>query len=56
MDSTSSRQALAAGAVTVASGNIGCLTQLQSHLAQAKLPIRGQHTLQVLSDACRGGD
>lgn len=42
------------GAGIVASGNIGCLTQLKSHLAQAKSPIRVRHTLQVLRDAYRG--
>jgi glycolate oxidase iron-sulfur subunit len=46
---------LRTGAQVVASGNIGCLTQLKLHLAkQGKaLPIR--HTVQILRDAWRGG-
>ena len=35
----------------VASGNIGCLTQLQAHLAKAGSPVRVRHTMQVLRDA-----
>jgi glycolate oxidase iron-sulfur subunit len=41
----------ATGATTVASGNIGCLTQLRTHLANRSQPIRVRHTLQVLRDA-----
>lgn len=45
-------QAVAAtGATLVASGNIGCLTQLRTHLAKLKSPIVVRHTLQVLRDA-----
>lgn len=42
---------IATGADVVASGNIGCLTQLRTHLARAgsSLPVR--HTMQVLRDA-----
>jgi glycolate oxidase iron-sulfur subunit len=39
----------------IASGNIGCLTQLRTHLAKdqgAPIPIR--HTIQILRDAYRG--
>lgn len=48
--------ALAAGAgvapgATVATGNIGCLTQLKTHLARLGAPVRVRHTLQVLRDA-----
>lgn len=45
------RAVLASGAEVLASGNIGCLTQLRAHLARlgAELPIR--HTIQVLRDA-----
>ncbi|MGE3311655.1 MAG: (Fe-S)-binding protein [Limisphaerales bacterium] len=45
------RALLATGADLVASGNIGCITQLKSHLARlgASLPVR--HTLQILRDA-----
>ncbi len=45
------RAVLATGADVVASGNIGCITQLKLHLARlgASLPVR--HTLQILRDA-----
>jgi glycolate oxidase iron-sulfur subunit len=44
--------ALANGAGgTVATGNIGCLTQLKTHLARLGSPVRVRHTLQVLRDA-----
>jgi len=38
----------------VATGNIGCLTQLKLHLAKqgAEIPIR--HTMQILRDAYVG--
>jgi len=42
---------LATGAQVVASGNIGCLTQLRSHLAKIGSPVRVRHTMQVLRDA-----
>jgi glycolate oxidase iron-sulfur subunit len=45
------RAIIASGADTVASGNIGCLTQIRSHLARLGSPIRARHTLQVLRDA-----
>jgi glycolate oxidase iron-sulfur subunit len=35
----------------VASGNIGCLTQLRYHLAQLGSTIKVRHTMQVLRDA-----
>jgi glycolate oxidase iron-sulfur subunit len=42
-----------AGAQVIASGNIGCLTQLRFHLRQlgAEIPVR--HTMQLLRDAYR---
>ncbi len=43
----------ASGAALVASGNIGCLTQLRSHLEARRSPIRVRHTMQVLRDAYR---
>jgi len=43
----------ATGATTVATGNIGCLTQLRTHLARTNSPIRVRHTMQVLRDAYR---
>ena len=45
----------AAGPLTVATGNIGCLTQLRTHLAKTNSPIRVRHTMQVLRDAYRSG-
>lgn len=42
---------VATGAETVATGNIGCLTQIAAHLARQGSPIRVRHTLQVLRDA-----
>jgi glycolate oxidase iron-sulfur subunit len=45
------RAVLATNAAVVASGNIGCLTQLRTHLAKIGSPVRVQHTMQVLRDA-----
>ena len=42
---------IATGAEIVASGNIGCLTQLRFHLAQLGSNIQVRHTMQVLRDA-----
>ena len=39
------------GASVVASGNIGCLTQVRTHLEELGSPVRVRHTLQVLRDA-----
>lgn len=44
------RAVIATGAETVASGNIGCLTQLSVHLRKLGSPIRVRHTMQVLRD------
>jgi glycolate oxidase iron-sulfur subunit len=41
----------ATGAEMVASGNIGCITQLRAHLARQNSPVRVRHTMQVLRDA-----
>jgi glycolate oxidase iron-sulfur subunit len=38
----------------VATGNIGCLTQLAAHLAAAPSDVRVRHTLQVIRDAYAG--
>jgi glycolate oxidase iron-sulfur subunit len=45
------RAVLATGAEVLATGNIGCLTQLRAHFAKlgSNLPVR--HTIQVLRDA-----
>ncbi len=45
---------IATGATVVASGNIGCLTQLKAHLVKQNSAIRVRHTMQVLRDAYRG--
>ena len=45
------RAVIATGADVVASGNIGCLTQLRVHLAKMGSPIQVRHTMQVLRDA-----
>jgi glycolate oxidase iron-sulfur subunit len=42
---------IATGADVVASGNIGCLTQLRVHLARLGSPMRVRHTMQLLRDA-----
>ena len=38
----------------VATGNIGCMTQLVTHLSKQKSDLQVRHTLQVLRDAYRG--
>jgi glycolate oxidase iron-sulfur subunit len=45
---------IASGAGMVASGNIGCLTQLRMHLGKMGCGIQVRHTLQVLRDAYLG--
>jgi glycolate oxidase iron-sulfur subunit len=45
------RAVAATGAQIVATGNIGCLTQLRAHLAKTGSPIQVRHTMQVLRDA-----
>lgn len=45
------RAILSTGADVVASGNIGCLTQLRLHLRQLGSPMEVKHTFQVLRDA-----
>jgi glycolate oxidase iron-sulfur subunit len=47
------RAVIATGADVIATGNIGCLTQLQTHLEKLGSPIRVRHTLQILRDAYR---
>ena len=44
---------VATGATTVATGNIGCLTQLRAQLAKTTSPVAVRHTMQVLRDAYR---
>ncbi len=45
--------AIATGAMVVATGNIGCLTQVRAHLEKLGSPVRVRHTMQVLRDAYR---
>ncbi len=45
------RAVIATGADVLASGNIGCLTQLRLHLAKLGSHIPVRHTMQVLRDA-----
>jgi glycolate oxidase iron-sulfur subunit len=47
------RVVLATGAEVLVSGNIGCLTQLRSHLARLGSPLAVRHTMQVLRDSYR---
>lgn len=42
---------IATGATVVASGNIGCLTQLRTHLQKMESAVQVRHTLQVVRDA-----
>jgi glycolate oxidase iron-sulfur subunit len=43
--------AIATGAAVVATGNIGCLTQVRAHLEKLGSPVKVRHTMQVLRDA-----
>jgi glycolate oxidase iron-sulfur subunit len=45
------RAVVAAAVETVASGNIGCLTQLRLHLAKLGSNVRVRHTMQILRDS-----
>jgi len=45
---------LATGAEVLATGNIGCLTQLRTHFARLGSPLPIRHTIQVLRDAYNG--
>ena len=47
------RAALATGATLVATGNIGCLTQLRVHLQKLGASVQVRHTIQVLRDSYR---
>lgn len=47
------RAVIASGAEVLASGNIGCLTQLRVHLAKLGSPLPVRHTMQALRDAYR---
>jgi glycolate oxidase iron-sulfur subunit len=45
------KAAMATGAEIVATGNIGCLTQMRFHLAKLGSVIQVRHTMQMLRDA-----
>lgn len=45
------RAVIATGADVIATGNIGCLTQLDTHLKKLGSTIRVRHTMQILRDA-----
>jgi glycolate oxidase iron-sulfur subunit len=47
------KAAIATGADMVVTGNIGCLMQVQTHLAKLGSPLRVRHTMQLLRDAYR---
>ena len=51
LGSQKAKAVVATGAEIVASGNIGCLTQLRFHLAQLGSTVKVRHTMQVLRDA-----
>ncbi len=42
---------IATGADVVATGNIGCMTQLKTHLVKRSSAIQVKHTMQILRDA-----
>jgi glycolate oxidase iron-sulfur subunit len=46
---------LATGAEILATGNIGCLTQLRAHFVKLGSPLPVRHTIQVLRDAYNSG-
>ena len=48
------RAVMRSGAQVVASGNIGCLTQLKMHLVKLNSGIKVRHTVQILRDAITG--
>jgi glycolate oxidase iron-sulfur subunit len=45
----------ATGAEVLATGNIGCLTQLRAQLTKLGSPVAVRHTIQVLRDAYSAG-
>lgn len=45
------RNILSTGAAAVATGNIGCMTQIQTHLAEQGQPLPVWHTIEVLDRA-----
>jgi glycolate oxidase iron-sulfur subunit len=47
---------LSTGAEVIVTGNIGCATQLQTHLRKLGRPLPVLHTIELLDWAYRGGD
>ncbi len=47
------RNIIATGAAAIATGNIGCMTQIQTHLQQLGHPLPVWHTVEVLDRAYR---
>ncbi len=48
------RNILSTGAAAIATGNIGCMTQIQNHLAALGQPLPVWHTIEVLDQAYEG--
>ena len=48
------RNILSTGAAAIATGNIGCMTQIQNHLAALGQPLPIWHTIEVLDRAYEG--
>lgn len=48
------RNIVATGADLIATGNIGCLMQIETHLRQSASPAPVRHTMQILRDALGG--
>ncbi len=48
------RNILSTGAAAIATGNIGCMTQIQNHLAALGQPLPIWHTIEVLDQAYEG--
>jgi glycolate oxidase iron-sulfur subunit len=46
---------LSTGAEVIVTGNIGCATQIQTHLRKLGRPLRVMHTVELLDWAYRGG-
>jgi glycolate oxidase iron-sulfur subunit len=48
------RAVMETGATVVASGNIGCLTQLRMHLERLESGVKVRHTIQIMRDSWAG--
>ena len=45
------RNILTTGAQAIATGNIGCMTQIRTHLARSGQPLPVLHTMELLAQA-----